>query len=91
MARATTSRGARSFQSGEYFAMNALPSGDSSTPPSPRTASLIRKPSAPGTANAVGWNWMYSALTAGARTAYPALLASASPSPREPGGLVVLR
>ena len=67
--------------------MNARPSGESSTPPSPRTASLIRKPSAPGTARAVGWNWMYSALTMRA----PARCAIASPSPRAPGGLVVLR
>ncbi len=48
MARATTSRGARSFHSGEYFSMNGCPSGVSRMPPSPRTASLIRNPSAPG-------------------------------------------
>ena len=67
--------------------MNGSPSGVSRVPPSPRTASLIRNPSAPGAANAVGWNWIYSALMMRA----PAREAIASPSPREPCGLVVLR
>jgi len=87
MARATTSRGARSFHSGAYFSMNGCPSGVSRIPPSPRTASLIKNPSAPGTASAVGWNWTYSALMMRA----PARDAIASPSPRAPTGLVVFR
>jgi len=53
-------------------------------PPPP----LIRKPSAPGTDRAVGWNWMYSALMMRA----PARLAMANPSRRpRPGGWWWLR
>jgi hypothetical protein len=42
IARATTSRGARSFI-GWWRSMNASPVDSRSTPPSPRSASLIRK------------------------------------------------
>ena len=41
IARATTSRGASDFN-GCHASMNSLPSSDLSTPPSPRTASLMR-------------------------------------------------
>ena len=57
-----------------------------SSAPSPRTASVIRKPSrAPSLTSAVGWNCMNSRSASAA----PAAWASARPTPTEPGGLVV--
>jgi len=41
--RATTSRGASSMRSGSYLVMKRRPFLSSSTPPSPRTASVMRK------------------------------------------------
>ena len=59
MARATTSRGARS-PPGSYASMNASPRSLTSRAPSPRSASEIRKRGAPGSLSAVGWNWTNS-------------------------------
>ena len=91
MARATSSRGLSS-------STKRSPSASRSVAPSPRIASVMRKPlmpwavrppssSGPPATTAVGWNWTSSRS---ARAA-PALRASRSPLPNEPGGLVVRR
>jgi hypothetical protein len=84
MARATTSRGASSARS-SCCGMKRVPSGSSSLPPSPRTASLMRKDLARGWYSPVGWNWMNSMLP----TRQPARQAAAMPSPVAVSGLVV--
>ena len=79
IARATASRGASS-------STKRSPSAPCSVAPSPRTASVIRKPSRPRRpATAVGWNWTNSRSASAA----PAARASSRPEPKEPGGLVV--
>ena len=79
MARATSSRGASS-------STKRSPSGPCSVAPSPRIASVIRKPSRRGTPmTAVGWNWTNSRSARSRRRA----CASTRPTPSEPGGLVV--
>ena len=84
MARATTSRGASSAR-GSCCGMKRVPSGSSSRPPSPRTASLIRKDLTCGWYRQVGWNWMNSMFV----TRQPARQAAAMPSPVAVSGLVV--
>ena len=65
---------------------SARRSSSCSVAPSPRIASVIRKPSRPGTpVTAVGWNWTNSRSASAA----PAARASSRPEPNEPGGLVV--
>ena len=61
MPRATASRVARSPR-GSYFVMKASPCWLTSTPPSPRTASEMRKFFASRLKKQVGWNWMNSRL-----------------------------
>ena len=79
IARATSSRGASS-------STKRSPSASRSVAPSPRIASVTRKPSRPLTpVTAVGWNCMSSRSASAA----PAPRASSSPMPSEPGGLVV--
>ena len=56
-------------------------------PPSPRTASEIRKDLAYGWNRQVGWNWMNSMFD----TRQPARQAIAMPSPVAVSGLVVYR
>ena len=84
IARATASRGASS-------STKRSPSGPCSVAPSPRIASVTRKPSRPGTpVTAVGWNWTNSRS---ARSA-PASRASSRPEPqraRRVGGARVQR
>ena len=78
-ASATSSRGASS-------STKRSPPASSSIAPSPRTASVTRKPSAPSApATAVGWNCMISRSASAA----PAAWASSMPAPTAPGGLVV--
>ncbi len=87
MARATTSRGASSAR-GSCAGMKRVPpaeGGSSNRPPSPRTASLIRKVFSCGWYSPVGWNWMNSRLD----TRQPARQAAAMPSPVAVLGLVV--
>ena len=79
IARATSSRGASS-------STKRSPSASSSVAPSPRIASVTRKPSRPLTpVTAVGWNCMSSRSASAA----PAPRASSRPMPSEPGGFVV--
>ena len=79
MARATASRGASS-------STKRSPWASCSVAPSPRIASVMRKPSRPGTpTTAVGWNCTNSRSASAA----PASRASSRPEPNEPGGLVV--
>ena len=90
-ARAVMSRGARDLR-GSYLCMNSLPSAPVSTPPSPRTASEMRKdrasaPSARVLKKQVGWNWTNSMLAIVA----PARHAMATPSPVAESLLVVYR
>ena len=62
------------------------PAASCSVAPSPRMASVTRKPSRPRTPiTAVGWNWRSSRSASWA----PAAWVSSSPAPWEPGGLVV--
>ncbi|MNT40954.1 hypothetical protein D3C72_1772980 [compost metagenome] len=84
IARATTSRGARS-RIGCTPAIKASPARFLKTAPSPRTASEIKKVGLPGRYRAVGWNWMNST----SRIAAPARWAMATPSPVATAGLVV--
>mmetsp|Transcript_37468 Transcript_37468/g.94564 ORF Transcript_37468/g.94564 Transcript_37468/m.94564 type:complete len:260 (-) Transcript_37468:761-1540(-) len=86
--RATMSRGASSILLGSYFDMNRSPPKLYSSPPSPRTASEMRKvrPLLVGSYSAVGWNWMNSMLL----TRACARNAMAMPSPVATCGLVVL-
>ncbi len=67
--------------------MKRVPSGRISLPPSPRTASEIRKDLANGWYRQVGWNWMNSMFA----TRQPARHAMAMPSPVAVSGLVVYR
>ena len=79
IARETSSRGASS-------STNRSPERPCRVAPSPRIASVTRKPSRPRTPmTAVGWNCSSSRS---ARAA-PAAWASSRPTPWEPGGLVV--
>ena len=79
IARATSSRGASS-------STKRSPAASWSVAPSPRIASVTRKPSErSGLTSAVGWNCMSSRS---ARAA-PARRASSMPLPNAPGGLVV--
>ena len=82
IARATTSRGARSA-SGCTPAMNATPSSSRRTAPSPRNASESSGRGIDGWCSAVGWNCTNS------RSAHatPAFSASAMPSPVESVGI----
>ena len=76
---ATASRGASS-------STKRSPSASCSVAPSPRIASVTRKPSRPVMpTTAVGWNWTNSRSASSA----PAARASSRPEPNEPGGLVV--
>ena len=78
-ASATSSRGASS-------STKRSPSASSSSAPSPRIASVTRKPSAPSApATAVGWNCIISRSASAA----PAAWASTIPAPTAPAGLVV--
>ncbi|MNE42747.1 hypothetical protein D3C80_1368950 [compost metagenome] len=86
MARATMSRGASSAR-GSKRSMKRSPLGSLSRPPSPRTASVIRKFFACGWYRQVGWNWLNSRLP----TRQPARQAMAMPSPQVPSGLLVYR
>ena len=79
IARATASRGASS-------STKRSPWASCSVAPSPRIASVIRKPSRPlMPTTAVGWNWANSRSASAA----PAARASSRPEPNDPGGLVV--
>ena len=82
IAAVTASRGASS-------SVKRRPEASSRVAPSPRTASVISRPSkrVPGRASAVGWNWQNSRS---ARSA-PAAAASTGPAPIAPRGLVVRR
>src|SRR5680860_692171 len=84
MARATTSRGARSPW-GCWEAMNAWPCSSRSTAPSPRNASESSGRGIDGWWSAVGWNCMNSTSPSAA----PARRAIAIPSPVESVGFVV--
>ena len=65
---------------------SARPAASCSVAPSPRIASVTRKPSRPLTpTTAVGWNWTNSRSASSA----PAARASSRPEPYEPGGFVV--
>ena len=86
IARATTSRAANS-PSTSYRSMNRRPPASSKTPPSPRTASEMRKGGAPGSRRAVGWNWKNSMSI----TSAPARNPKAAPSPVTTLELVVMR
>ena len=78
-ARATSSRGASS-------STNRSPVSSCSVAPSPRIASVIKKPSRPRTPiTAVGWNCTSSRSASAA----PAACARSSPAPCDPGGFVV--
>ena len=78
-ASATSSRGASS-------STKRSPPASSSSAPSPRTASVTRKPSAPfAPATAVGWNCIISRSASAA----PAACASTIPAPTAPAGFVV--
>ena len=80
IARETSSRGASSSTKRSPVLASC------SVAPSPRIASVTRKPSRPGTPiAAVGWNCSSSRSASRA----PAACASSSPTPCEPGGLVV--
>ena len=79
VARATSSRGASS-------STKRSPRASRRVAPSPRIASVTRKPSRPlMPVTAVGWNCMSSRSASAA----PAPRASSRPMPSEPGGLVV--
>ncbi len=79
IARETSSRGASS-------STKRSPRASCSVAPSPRIASVMRKPSRPRTPiTAVGWNCSSSRSASAA----PAACASSMPTPCEPGGLVV--
>ncbi len=80
IARETSSRGASSSTKRSPVLASC------SVAPSPRIASVTRNPSRPGTPiTAVGWNCSSSRSASRA----PAACASSSPTPCEPGGLVV--
>ena len=75
IARATASRGASS-------STKRSPWASCSVAPSPRIASVMRKPSRPWMpTTAVGWNWTNSRSASAA----PAARASSRPEPNEPG------
>ena len=76
----TTSRGASS-------SVKRSPPASSRVAPSPRTASVISRPSylVPGAARAVGWNWQSSRSASSA----PAAWAITGPAPIAPHGFVV--
>ena len=87
MARATTSRGASPARA-SCCGMKRVPpllAGSLSSPPSPRTASVMRKLLTCGWYRQVGWNWMNSRFA----TRQPARHAAAMPSPVAVSGLVV--
>ena len=82
IARATTSRGARSA-SGCSSAMKATPCSSRRIAPSPRSASESSGRGIDGWCSAVGWNCMNSRSA----TATPARSAMAMPSPVDSGGV----
>ena len=62
-ARETTSREASSILLGAYFSMKRAPSEFSSTAPSPRAPSVIKRPFS---TSVVGWYWTISMSISGA-------------------------
>ena len=79
IARETSSRGASS-------STKRSPSGPTIVAPSPRIASVTRKPSRPGCPSPP---WGGTGRTRGRRSPRPRAARAASPVPWEPGGLVV--
>ena len=84
IARATTSRGARSAIV-VVAVHEGVARGGRRIPPSPRTASVIRNDLACGWKRQVGWNWMNSMFA----TVAPARYAIAMPSPVATSGFDV--